>query len=345
MFQILSVLCVLVIFIWIKISDIHIEIPGHDHIGDTLTHSNTVFYYDYANGMPHKYILNNTERIKYYMGKWYNNSISIEDNNVKVHHMEQICDNKDAMMTNNDITFIIFQQFQHIHVFSTTRYINDYPIIIKPFKQDKDWNTAIQIYNGEIYDPLWNNKIYKVIWRGTLTGFKTEFFRMSFVEQYYNNGNSFDVGLTQITSFANNESMKYKLEPFIRPQVSIENQLKHKYIVYIEGNNMTTTLKWILMSNSVVFMPIVTTETWIMEGLLIPYIHFIPITFNETTNKWDLEQQYEFCLDNDDYCNQIAQNGRSFLIKNKFFDGDNEKNIQKQIIDIYCKVNNVSFGY
>ena len=69
-----------------------------------------------------------------------------------------------------------------------------------------------------------------------------------------------------------------------------------------------------------------------MEGLLKPYVHFVPITQNKTTGKWDLEKQYQFCLDNDDLCNQIAQNGKQFVLANKFLDSEHEMRLQQQTL-------------
>lgn len=40
---------------------------------------------------------------------------------------------------------------------------------------------------------------------------------------------------------------------------------------------MATGLKWMLASNSVVFMPPPRFESWAMESLLKPWAHYVPI--------------------------------------------------------------------
>lgn len=40
---------------------------------------------------------------------------------------------------------------------------------------------------------------------------------------------------------------------------------------------MATGLKWMLASNSVVFMPPRRFESWAMESLLKPWVHYVPI--------------------------------------------------------------------
>ena len=42
-------------------------------------------------------------------------------------------------------------------------------------------------------------------------------------------------------------------------------------------NDVASGLKWMLNSDPVVFMPRPTHETWAMEGLLRPYVHYVPV--------------------------------------------------------------------
>ena len=55
------------------------------------------------------------------------------------------------------------------------------------------------------------------------------------------------------------------------------DQLKYKYILNLEGNDIATGLKWQLASNSVVFMAKPTTVSFLMEDLLVPFVHYIPV--------------------------------------------------------------------
>ena len=45
----------------------------------------------------------------------------------------------------------------------------------------------------------------------------------------------------------------------------------------MEGNDVASGLSWALLSNSVVLMLKPTIETWLMQGKLVPWVHFIPI--------------------------------------------------------------------
>ena len=65
-------------------------------------------------------------------------------------------------------------------------------------------------------------------------------------------------------------------------KLDISQMLKYKYILSIEGNDVSSGLKWMLFSNSVVFLPPITYESWAMESLLEPFVHYIPVYSNMT---------------------------------------------------------------
>ena len=68
-----------------------------------------------------------------------------------------------------------------------------------------------------------------------------------------------------------------KDHPYHRPWVSIHEQMKCKYIVSIEGNDVATNLKWILHSNSLCLMPKPRFETWFLESRLIAGVHYVQL--------------------------------------------------------------------
>ena len=59
--------------------------------------------------------------------------------------------------------------------------------------------------------------------------------------------------------------------------MDIKEQLAYKYIISVEGNDVSSGLKWMLFSNSVVLTPQFTWESWAMEGKLKPFEHYIPL--------------------------------------------------------------------
>ena len=171
--------------------------------------------------------------------------------------------------------------------------------------------------------------------------------RESFVMQYrrwnYRDGLLIDVSFSDRSDYhlRLKEASNYTKWALRRTEKSarmtVKEQLKYKYLISLEGNDVSSSLKWMLMSNSCVFMPAPTKETWLMEGLLRPYIHYIPLEFDEETRLWDLEQKMRFCLENDAKCREIAQNGKRWMLRHRFTDRNNEREMHKSILDIYCQ--------
>lgn len=110
---------------------------------------------------------------------------------------------------------------------------------------------------------------------------------------------------------------------------NIEDQLKCKYLLSIEGNDVATNLKWIMMSNSVCIMPLPQICSWFMEDHLVPYVHFIPISDDFS----DLEEKYEWCLTHDSECEVIATNATEFA--RQFLDREREDEITRNVIATY----------
>jgi hypothetical protein len=61
----------------------------------------------------------------------------------------------------------------------------------------------------------------------------------------------------------------------LRPFLSAAQQLRFKYVISIEGNDLATNLRWILASNSLCLMPAPIVETWSMEGRLEAGKHYV----------------------------------------------------------------------
>lgn len=62
-----------------------------------------------------------------------------------------------------------------------------------------------------------------------------------------------------------------------KPFMTISQMLHYKFIACIEGNDVATSLKWVMSSNSVAVMPKPKFETWFMEGTLQGDYHYIEV--------------------------------------------------------------------
>jgi hypothetical protein len=84
--------------------------------------------------------------------------------------------------------------------------------------------------------------------------------------------------------------------PAGRPFMSVADQLRYKFIISVEGNDVATNLKWIMASNSLCFMTRPRYETWFMEGTLIPGQHYVLLRDDYA----DLSERIDYYIEHPD---------------------------------------------
>jgi hypothetical protein len=139
------------------------------------------------------------------------------------------------------------------------------------------------------------SKLDGVVWRGAAhQKHRMEFLRKCSHWDFANIGNT--------------APGKDRMVEFEKPKLSIREQVKYKFIVSIEGNDVATNLKWIMSSNSVCMMPKPKFETWYKEGALVAGKHYIEIADDYS----DLEQKYLKYLKQPCKCKEIILNANAY---------------------------------
>ena len=118
-------------------------------------------------------------------------------------------------------------------------------------------------------DTPWQMKIPKAVWRGSQASHDSKKMKNALVFQHLDSevvDAKFSKGTEGLPSGGSGSYM------------SMKDQLKHKYLISLEGNDVSSGLKWMLFSESVVMSPPFVWESWAMEGKLQPYVHYIPIS-------------------------------------------------------------------
>jgi len=184
---------------------------------------------------------------------------------------------------------------------------------------------------GEVssQDIAWQHKNNRLVWRGTDTGFENE--RFDQVQKYFNSiGDNIDIAFSPYV--LNPESRR-----FSRPWITMGALLRSKYLLSLDGNDVSSGLKWMLYSNSVVLMPPPRYETWGMETLLKPYLHYIPLHRNLS----NLREQLAWARDNDDKCQHISRQATAFVkflfnsTENRIF---HDITIKRRVMSTYNRV-------
>ena len=81
-------------------------------------------------------------------------------------------------------------------------------------------------------------------------------------------------------------------------------------LFFVGEVNAWSGLWWKLYSHSVVFKVHSHYEQWYYH-LLVPWIHYIPILSDLS----DLDEKFQWALDNDKECQKIAEKGRELISK------------------------------
>ena len=215
---------------------------------------------------------------------------------------------------------------ENLPALSKVRRISDeFGSILVPQEYVRHWG---EIKNLPSNDIPWKEKIPSCVWRGTPSGMnqncdpdpeKWENPRMMFCHLYKE---KYNVGLGQ------NLEDRWPTD-YIKGPLSIREMLEYKYIISISGNDKDSGLNWKLASNSLVMMATPWVESWLMEGLLKPYVHYIPLQEDYR----DLEEKLDWCHHHDEECKKIVKNANEFM--SQFTDFETEKRLFDRIKQYY----------
>lgn len=121
-----------------------------------------------------------------------------------------------------------------------------------------------------------------------------------------------------------------------KPFMTIQDQMKYKFIISLEGYDVATNLKWLMATNSVAVMPEPKFETWFMEGRLIPDYHYIRIRSDYA----DLEEKLNYYLEFPDKVKEIVANANAYVAR--FRDRKMERLVFLMVLQKYFKLSQPS---
>lgn len=122
--------------------------------------------------------------------------------------------------------------------------------------------------------------------------------------------------------------------PTVKAFMSIPEQLEYKFIACIEGNDVATSLKWVMSSNSIAVSPPLNYETWFMEGTLIPNYHYIEVKPDYS----DLIEKLEYYSQHTEEAEAIVRHAHEYVAQ--FCNKRIERAIGLAVADKYFKLTN-----
>ena len=108
--------------------------------------------------------------------------------------------------------------------------------------------------------------------------------------------------------------------------MTIPDLLKYKYLPVVYGNDKSSSLGWVMASNSVPIMPVPRYHSWMCESFLEPGVHYVEVKRDFS----DMIEKIEWCKQNDAECKKIAENGKQFMLQ--FMNTTQEQYIELQVV-------------
>ena len=207
-------------------------------------------------------------------------------------------------------------------IFAMCKKINDKHTILLPdihyirakgYKENFD-----KIDNSRVY---FYNKLPKCIWRGYLdNGTNNNFLNPDGKH-----------GLNQRQYFKKlYDEKRFPNVNFEDKKTSMEEQLKYKYILDIDGfSNTWDATVWKLYSGSVLFKTKSKWKQWYYDEMK-EWEHYVPIE-NDFS---DLNDKIEWCIHNEDKCLKITENAHQFVLNKLNWDRVNRDIIESVIKSI-----------
>ena len=170
-----------------------------------------------------------------------------------------------------------------------------------PFNVRRHWS-----YRRIEGEEEWSRKRETFVWRGVTTG---SGLRRAYVHAMYRD---FDVRFSKVVQHRSD----WITDPSqLAKPMKREEMLKYKYVLSLPGNDVATNLKWLLQQDSVVVMPTPSVEGWLLEGLLRPFVHYVPL--DDPANA---TRVLRWMRDNDEKCRRIAQNAKRWYARVRSFE-------------------------
>jgi hypothetical protein len=148
----------------------------------------------------------------------------------------------------------------------------------------------------------WRKKQNTLIWRGDSTGT-----RYPIIAKYITYPISdIDVAFSALCQEHKNNPHNKVL---VRKRITPRQLTNYKYLLSLEGNDVASGLKWMLYSDSVVFMARPRHVSWALEEFLVPFIHYVPVKEDYS----NLMEMVQWARQNDELVYNISKHSTQFI--------------------------------
>jgi hypothetical protein len=190
------------------------------------------------------------------------------------------------------------------YIFGDVNWIPEQPSIVKsrPVSGDNANDIILNMESLRHFRPIrdsipYEAKLDQLVWRGA--GWQPH--RKEFLRRFWNHPLC-DAGMVN-TPEAEDPA------DWVKPKMTVDEQLRYKFILSIEGNDVASNLKWISQSNSLCFMAKPKFETWFMEGRIVPFEHYVEVRDDYA----DLPEKIAYYLQHEAEAKAIIHNFQNYF--------------------------------
>jgi hypothetical protein len=164
----------------------------------------------------------------------------------------------------------------------------------------------------------WENRIPIAFWRGHTTGGRDytveswkEMPRSKLALLSRENPRLLDCALVSFIQGTKEAEMVMRKERLFKSGCDPIIQMRHRYLIAIDGHTFSSALKWELFTGSLVLKNDSEWEEW-FSNALVPYEHYVPYKLDLS----DLIDQLDWVRHNDESAKKIALQGQLFAEQN-----------------------------
>jgi hypothetical protein len=191
-----------------------------------------------------------------------------------------------------------------------TRNFTDPRAFFMPLDDETFDRGVVDVVSSRTTLPAWEDRKPIAYWRGCLSGGKAPTLRTRVVWDLYDFPSA-DAKLTR----THNMNPDYQGR-FIFPEDTrfydinrgLEDHVKYKYILIVDGNCIASAHQWVFASGSVPIMVTHPDNEYWFKKYLKPGFHYMPVKHDLS----DLKETIEWLVSNDTAAKKIAQNAMEF---------------------------------
>ncbi|MEJ6579480.1 MAG: glycosyl transferase family 90 [Akkermansiaceae bacterium] len=208
--------------------------------------------------------------------------------------------------------------------FGDVQDVSDFPRIVKtrPIQEPHENSILLRLNSIRHFRPItdtlpYSEKADGIVWRGKVKKDHRQIILKAHFEH-------------PLCNFGKTNELNEGEDPrWKKPWMGITEQLRHKFILSVEGNEVATNLKWIAQSNSLCFMTKPKFESWFMEGRLEAAKHYVELQDDYT----DLPEKLDHYLAHPDEAQRIISNFKAYY--DQFRDPEEELLISLLVVRKY----------